>query len=75
MCVFKISDVQIIFILIFRTDLMIIQILHQKSKTPANKTGLLVRSNLLNLCGQVENTKWILCSLKIDVKNLLFIIL
>ena len=41
---------------------------HQKSWKLTFKTGLSVHNIHLNLCGQVENSKWILCSRKTGVK-------
>ena len=37
---------------------------HQKSLKLTFETGLLVHITYLNLCGQAENSKWILCSQK-----------
>ena len=47
---------------------MFVIILKLKSLKLAFKTGFLVQNINLYLCGQVENTKWILGSRKIVVK-------
>ena len=47
---------------------MIIYNCTSKSLNPAFKNEFLVHSNHLNLCGQVENLKWILSSRKPGVK-------
>ena len=53
----------------FETNQMIIDIfVHKKSQKLAFKTGFSVHNIHLYLCGQVENTKWILRSRKIGVE-------
>ena len=32
-----------------------------------------VHTNYLNMCGQVENSKWILCRRKSDVKDFFYL--
>ena len=42
--------------------------MHQKSLKAAFKTVFSVHNSHLKLCGQVKNSKWILCSRKTCVK-------
>ena len=41
---------------------VLLKFVHPKSRKLTFKTGFLVHNIYLNLCEQVENSKWILCS-------------
>ena len=57
-----------IFVVFFETNQMIIYIHTSEILKGSVKNRFLVHNIQTYLCGQVENTKWILCSGKIGVK-------
>ena len=60
-----------VFIVFFETNLRIIYtylyIVHQKSLKIEFKTTFSIHNIHMNLCGQLENLQWILCSRKKDL--------
>ena len=64
-----ILKIEYAFIVFFETNLMIICISkYTKIFIPTSKTDFSVDNSHLNLCGYVENAKWILCCQNTGVK-------
>ena len=61
----KVLAIKYIYNIFFKQNLMIIYIC--KSLKLRIKASFLVHNNYLNLCRQVDNFKWILCSPNTDV--------
>ena len=57
-----------VFIVFFKQITWLFSFVHKKSWKLTFTAGFSVQNIHFYLCGQVENTKWILCSRKIGVK-------
>ena len=67
-CVGEFLSFKYVFLISTKLIYGLFLIVHQKSLKNTIKPGYSVHNNHLNLCGQIEKSKWILCSLKRGVK-------